>query len=209
MQDCDAVSLNCQSQHPSESALWHSAGSTALPACQHVLTSLTPGNLKLTLAEPSCDPFCASICCLPSVVWKAPELSLETKLPWGCLFSKGIYQCHNVIHLVLEVYLKEEKKKKTKVWLHVSVGERIGTTSPGRFRVCLGFFFLLHHRFYGAIHSGLLREKTRSLGRSVQREVVSQYCWCDMCMLQSWQQLKLKLGNSSASRYFLQNIDLS
>lgn len=116
---CDAglhVSLSCRSQHPPESDLFLAQPwrhSPPLPASQHVLTFLTPGissshwlNLPATSSVPACV-----VCLAASVVWQAPELSLETELPRGVYFPRGFINAHNVVHIVSEIHFKKEKKK--------------------------------------------------------------------------------------------------
>lgn len=105
--------------HPSESDVWHSAGGTALPAASTSSPSsllAISGSLWLNLPVTSSVPACV-VCLVASALWKAPELSLEAKLLRGVYFPRGFISAHNAVHIVLEICLKEKKKK---VQLHVS-----------------------------------------------------------------------------------------
>lgn len=54
-----------------------------------------PGNLELTLAEPPCDLFRASLCCLSCsfCCLEGTWAITRDRTATGCLFSKRIYQC--------------------------------------------------------------------------------------------------------------------
>lgn len=72
-----------------------------------------PGNLELTLAEPSCDLFRASLCCLPCSFCCLECTWAITKDPTatGCFFSKSIYQCPQCCLHCSYRYIKKKKKK--------------------------------------------------------------------------------------------------
>lgn len=56
-------------------------------------------------------PACV-VCLVASVVWKAPELSLETELPRGVYFPRGFINAHKgPSHCLRDVFKGKEKKE--------------------------------------------------------------------------------------------------